>query len=102
VHATSPVKEVEDEITDCIILDESGFNKQDLVFRILPVPGNGRMPSIMIERHLHHFYVNNHLESRVLKYWIPVNFSSYRIDRDDVRQLSRFYKIDENKVVCIF
>ena len=102
LHPASPITEAEEEITDCIILDESGINKADFAFRILPASGNEHEPTVIIERHLHHFHVNNHLESRVLKYWIPVNFSSYRIDRDDERRLSTFYKIDDDKVVCVF
>lgn len=100
IHSADAITEVEDEITDCVILDESGIDKPDFVFRVLPMSGDQREP--MIERHLHHFYVRDHLESRVLKYWIPVNFSSCMIDRDDIRKYSRFCKIDDDKVVCMF
>jgi hypothetical protein len=91
----------EDETTTCVILDESDSYKPDFIFKILPVSGSRHESSVIIERHLHHFHVGNQLERRVLKYWIPVNFSSYRIDRDDVRELSRFYRIDD-EVVCMF
>lgn len=102
LHWAIPITgtEVEDEITDCVILDESGIDKLDFTLRLNPESGDKYEP--MIERHLHHFHVNNNLESRVLKYWIPVDFSSFKIDRDGERQHSRFYKIDNDKVVCMF
>jgi CRISPR-associated protein Cas5h len=97
IHQTEVVNP-EDEITTCVILDESDGSKPDSVFEIAPEKHES---SVMIERHLHHFNANHRLEQRVLKYWIPVNFSSYRIEGDDERKLSRFYRID-NEVVCMF
>jgi hypothetical protein len=98
-----PTEEVTpvDEITTCTILDESDGHKADFMFKILPVSGRRQESSVTIERHLHHFYDDNKLERRVLKYWIPVNFSSYRIERDDVRKLSKFCRIND-EVVCMF
>jgi CRISPR-associated protein Cas5h len=100
IHSTEEVNP-EDEITTCVILDESDGHKNDSLLEIVPVQGRRHESSVMIERHLHHFNTNNHLERRVLKYWIPVNFSSYRIEGDDERGLSRFYRIDD-EVVCMF
>ncbi len=95
------VMDSEDEITDCVILDESETYNPNFNLIIRPATDDKHRSTVMIERHLHHFHVDNRLESRVLKYWIPVNFSSYIIDRDDERDLSRFYKVDD-KVVCMF
>lgn len=88
----------EGEQTSCVILDESETHKDDFTFKISPLKDEA---SIIIERHLHHFYAGDILEKRVLKHWIPVNFSHYRIDRDDKRDLSRFYKV-EDEVVCMY
>jgi len=98
-----PTEEVspDDEITTCVILDESDTDKADVTFKLLPVSGRRQESTVTIERHLHHFYDGNKLERRVLKYWIPINFSSYRIERDDGRKLSKFYRIDD-EVVCMF
>jgi len=101
-HSVNEVMDSKDEITDCVILDESETYSPDFKLTILPAADNKKKPSVMIERHLHHFHVDNSLDSRVLKYWIPVNFSLYRIDRDGKRRLSRFYKIDGAKIVCMF
>lgn len=91
----------EDKITTCVILDESDGYKTDSEFGIAPVHGKRHESFVMIERHLHHFNVSNAFERRVLKYWIPVNFSSYRIEEDNQRELSKFYRIDD-EVVCMF
>lgn len=101
-HETEEVSP-DDEITTCVILDEADLDNADNMFRLAPVSGRRKESSVAIERHLHHFYDTNHLEARVLKYWIPINFSSYRIEdeNDDVRKLSKFYKV-EDEVVCMF
>jgi hypothetical protein len=85
-------------ITSCVILDEGETYNNDFMLKILPQTKNS---SVIIERHLHHYFMNSHLERRVLKHWIPVNSSPYRIERDGVRKLSRFYRIDD-EVVCIY
>jgi CRISPR-associated protein Cas5h len=101
-HKTEEISP-DEGITSCMILDESDMHETENMFRILPVSSIKKEPSVIIERHLHHFYDMNHLEARVLKYWIPINFSSYRIERerDDLRKLSKFYKVND-EVVCIF
>ena len=100
------VENPEDTITSCVILDESpdgdkndsGFvHPSDLDIRPL-----SEKASIIIERHLHHFYRNNQLEQRVLKHWIPVNSVSYRIRRIGKRNLSKFFKMDDDEVVCMY
>jgi CRISPR-associated protein Cas5 subtype I-B len=96
-HETKEISP-EDEITTCVILDESDMHKTDSMFRLLPRREDA---SVRLERHLHHYYNTNHLEGRVLKYWIPINFSTYRIERYDAGKLSKFYRIDD-EVVCMF
>jgi CRISPR-associated protein Cas5h len=88
----------EGQNTSSVILDESETYNNDSHFKIKPKTYES---SIIIERHIHHFYRNNGLEKRVLKHWIPVNSSPYRIDRDGKRDLSKFYKV-ENEIVCMY
>jgi CRISPR-associated protein Cas5 subtype I-B len=97
VHTTEETAP-QGEQTSCIILDESETHKDDFTFKISPLKDEA---SIIIERHLHHFYASDILEKRVLKHWIPVNFSNYRIDRDEKRDLSSFYKVGD-EIVCMY
>jgi hypothetical protein len=98
----------EDKITSCVILDESDSYQSDFILDVRPL---SEKASIIIERHLHHFYTNDHFEQRVLKHWIPVNFSSYRIRRISIGGLSKFFMVDndddddddkDNEVVCMY
>jgi CRISPR-associated protein Cas5 subtype I-B len=97
IHPTEETSP-EGEQTSCVILDESETYKDDFTFKLSPLKDEA---SVIIERHLHHFYRGSVFEKKVLKHWIPVNFSFYRIDRDDVRDLSKFYKV-EDEVVCMY
>lgn len=101
IHVGS--KEIMDprgEDTSSVILDESETYTSDFRFKISPKTYRS---SVIIERHIHHFYTtNNELDSRVLKHWIPVNSSQYRIDRDTKRELSKFYKLGVNEVICMY
>lgn len=81
--------------TTCVILDESNGYKKEFELELEKLTPESTM---IIERHLHH----NILQRRVLKYWIPVNFSKYRIQEDNERDLSKFYRIDDKEVVCMF
>jgi hypothetical protein len=96
-----PTEEVnpDDQITTSIILDESDLHGINSRLKILRVSSQRVEP--IIERHLHHYFLDGNFRRRVLKYWIPLNFASYRIERDDVRKLSKFYRIDD-EVVCMF
>jgi CRISPR-associated protein Cas5h len=91
------IKDPEDEKTSCVILDESETYKNDFELVLNPTDNNA---DIIIERHLHHFLKNNILDKRVLKHWIPLK-STFRIERDSVRELSSFIKIDE-EIVCFY
>lgn len=93
------VKEVdaEGEKTQCVILDESETYNPDFKFKYELVEGD----SIIIERHIHHFFNDEKFDGRVLKHWIPTNNSEVEINNDSSRSLSRFYKIGDH-VVCMY
>jgi CRISPR-associated protein Cas5 subtype I-B len=91
------IEEPEDEKTSCVVLDESETYKDDFEFVLNPTDNTG---DIIIERHLHHFVKNNILEKRVLKHWIPIK-SPFRVERDSVRELSFFIKMD-GEIVCLY
>jgi len=100
IHARpEEVMDPRGENTTSVILDESESYNADFRFKISPKTYES---SVVIERHIHHFYTNNGLDKRVLKHWIPVNSSQYRIDRDSKRELSKFYKVAEDEVVCMY
>jgi CRISPR-associated protein Cas5h len=91
------IKDPKDEKTSCVVLDESETYKNDFEFVLNPTDNSA---DIIIERHLHHFLKNNILDKRVLKHWIPIK-STFRIERDSVRELSTFIKIDW-EIVCFY
>jgi CRISPR-associated protein Cas5h len=97
VHTTKETAP-EGEQTSCVILDESVTDEDDFTFKISPIEDQA---SIIIERHLHHFHAEDTLEKRVLKHWIPANFSYYRIVRHEKRDLSKYYKV-KDEVVCMY
>ena len=55
VHITKETAP-EGEQTSCVILDESEPHKEDFTFKISPLKDEA---SIIIERHLHHFYAGD-------------------------------------------
>jgi CRISPR-associated protein Cas5h len=100
IHNAVEIDTPEDKITNCIILDESDSYKSDFILDVRP---SSEKATIIIERHLHHFYINNHLEQRVLRHWIPINSSLYRIRRISARELSKYFMVDEdNEIVCMY
>ncbi|MDH5462743.1 MAG: CRISPR-associated protein Cas5 [Nitrosopumilus sp.] len=102
--AVSDFKEIESieidsvgEKTKCVVLDESETYSPDFEFRHeMIIEG-----SVIIERHIHHFFNGKKFDGRILKYWIPTNNSEFEIKRDSVRDLSKFYKIGDS-VVCMY
>ena len=88
----------ESEKTKCVVLDESEIDDSTFMLKIAPMDDDG---SLMIERHIHHFFNDEKFDGRVLKYWIPINNSEYEIERDSPRKLSKFYKIGEHNV-CMY
>ncbi len=84
--------------TSSVILDESDSYSNNFHFTITELEESSR---IIVERHLHHFYEDEKFQSRVLKHWIPVAGSTFRIEEDTTRNLSKFISI-EDQVVCLY
>ena len=57
--------------------------------------------SLIIERHLHHFFDGENFDKRVLKHWIPINQAKYKIEEYSGTSLSKFVKIG-GFVVCLY
>lgn len=90
------VVDSEYEKTKCVVLDES--YDPSFPLKMYPTDNEG---SLMIERHIQHFFNEEKFDGRVLKHWIPTNNSEYKIERDSPRNLSKFYKVGEY-VVCMY
>ena len=84
--------------TQCIILDESETYNPDFELKLEQVSAKG---SVIIERHIHHFFNKEKFDGRVLKHWIPTEDSEFEIIRDSARTISKFYKIGDH-VVCMY
>lgn len=87
----------EGEKTKCVVLDESETYNPDFEFRHEMITEG----TVIIERHIHHFFKDKKFDGRVLKHWIPTNNSEFEIKKDSVRDLSKFYKIGDY-VVCLY
>ena len=85
------------EKTKCVVLDESETYNPDFEFKHEMITEG----SVIIERHIHHYFDDEKFDGRVLKYWIPTENSEFKIKSDSKRGLSSFYKIGEY-VVCIY
>lgn len=86
------------EKTKSVVLDESETYDPNFILKMNPIDDKG---SLMIERHIHHFFNEEKFDGRVLKHWIPTNNSEYEIERDSPRNLSKFYKVGEY-IVCMY
>jgi len=80
-----------------VILDESVSNEnQQLQLR------TDDDATLIVERHLHHFFEDDEFKRRVLKHWIPANAAPCEIEYYGTKNnLSQFYKIKE-KVYCLY
>ena len=85
------------EKTKCVVLDESETYNPDFEFKHEMITEG----SVIIERHIHHYFDDDKFDGRVLKHWIPTENSEFKIKSDSKRGLSSFYKIGEY-VVCIY
>ncbi len=92
------VNDAEGKETQYVVLDESETYNQDFQFKPEMITDGG---SIIIERHIHHFFDGGKFDGRVLKHWIPTNDSRIEITRDSKRNLSEFCEIG-NDVVCMY
>lgn len=88
----------EGENTQCVILDESETYNTDFELKLEQISKEG---SVIIERHVHHFFNKEKFDGRILKHWIPTRDSEFEIKRDSTRSLSKFYKIGEY-IVCMY
>ena len=86
------------EKTQCVVLDESETYNPNFELKLEQISNIG---SVIIERHIHHFFNKEKFDGRVLKYWIPTVNSEFEIKRDSQRELSKFYKTGEH-VVCMY
>ena len=84
--------------TRCVVLDESETYGDDFRFRPDITTHDG---SVVIERHIHHFFEDGALTGRVFKHWIPANGTEMRIREFRGGRLSRFYRIGD-QVVCMY
>ena len=87
-----------DKKTKCVILDESETYNLDFQFECGIINDGG---SVIVERHIHHFFEGEKFDARVLKHWIPTNNSELEIERDSTRSLSEFYTMKDH-VICMY
>lgn len=89
--------------TSCVVLDEGESYNQNFMLVLEPVTES----RIIIERHLHHFNEDDSqqtsrlLQMRVLKHWIPIGGSEFRILTDDNRHISKFVDVG-GSIVCLY
>ena len=84
--------------TKCVVLDESEPFNTDFEFsckEILPDM------TIMIERHLHHYFENDIFQKKVMRHWIPLGGNIETNDYNSTRKISAFYDID-GEAVCLY
>ena len=89
--------------TSCVVLDEGESYNENFMLVLEPISES----RIIIERHLHHFNENNLqqtsklLGTRVLKHWIPIGDSEFKILKDDKRNISKFVNVG-GSIVCLY
>ncbi|MFM8659220.1 MAG: CRISPR-associated protein Cas5 [Candidatus Nitrosotenuis sp.] len=88
----------EGQITKCVVLDES--ETYDLKFK-LNIRKAEDNSSLMIERHLHHYFDGEKFDSKVLKHWIPTNHTIFKIYEHSGGNLSEFVKLNGH-VICLY
>lgn len=97
-------------VTSSVILDESEtYSNKFRIDDIDAIPEQRHGTSIrqqarlVIERHIHHFFEKDKFEKRVLKHWIPVGASPYRVSLSERPKLSKTVKItNRDTTVCIY
>ena len=94
----SKVDNPHDSQTECVVLDETDTYNVNFELSLRPTYDNG---SMIIERHLHHFFEDNTMQMRVLKHWIPLGAILCEITKINQNKLSEFYEIDK-KVYCLY
>ena len=84
--------------TQCVVLDESETYNPDFKLMLRQSSQEG---SVIIERHIHHFFNDGKIDGRVLKHWIPSNKAEFKIKEFQSSKLSKFYKIGDF-IVCMY
>ena len=84
--------------TQCVVLDESETFNEKFELKIQRTNYGG---SMIVERHIHHFFDNGEFDARVLRHWIPTNDSVFRINKNLDLSLSEFYNVKDH-VVCMY
>jgi CRISPR-associated protein Cas5h len=97
IELDAKVVDFKDVYTKCVVLDESETINPNFILKMISKDES----SLMIERHIHHFFNDEKFDGRVLKHWIPINNSIYKIERESPRKLSKFYNIGEHSV-CMY
>lgn len=88
-------------VSSSVILDES--ENYSNKFRISDVEARSQGSHLVIERHLHHFFEQDKFERRVLKHWIPINASLYKVSMSELPKLSKVVKlINKDTCVCMY
>ena len=98
LHNAIKITDIQSMYTDCVVLDETETYNENFKISLNPKDSSG---SIIIERHLHHFFEDNSFKKRVLKHWIPIESTLCEIEELQENTLSEFYKI-EQKVYCLY
>lgn len=80
-----------------VILDESEPFSTDFEFACEEADEG----TIMIERHLHHFFKNGSLQKKVMRHWIPMGGMVKTNDFKSTRAISEFYKLGE-EAICLY
>lgn len=84
--------------TSCVLLDESETYSDTFKIELSENDDNSH---VIIERHLHHFFLEDKFQSRVLKHWIPVQMSVFTVTKNLEPKLSKFVKISD-EIVCLY
>jgi len=84
--------------TMCVVLDESETYDTNFKLNLRKAEGE---PSVMIERHHHDYFEGEKFDSRILKHWIPINNSIFKIEDHSGGKLSEFVKLN-NHVICLY
>jgi CRISPR-associated protein Cas5h len=85
--------------TQCVLLDESETYNGEFDCSIEQVTADAG--SIIVERHIHHFYDKDKLDGRVLKHWIPTGNAEMAIEEYSTSNLTEFYELDKG-IVCVY
>lgn len=85
--------------TGAVILDESEPFNAKFEFSCKEA---GDSMSVMIERHLHHYFEGGVMKRKVMRHWIPMGGNVRAEDGGSRREISSFYNLGEDGVVCLY